>query len=379
MIASVIQGPALRRTLLIAAALIPFGVAAFVVLRALVGPPDYREAAARGEAELQRGAPYRALRAVAEVRGPGPGAGEAMTVAGQAFIQLDKRNDARRALEKALEYRSDQPLALKLLAAICISSGETKQGLKYLADAGRLDPGDPKPWMAMGKVHISMVEYDRAISAFREGLRRDPDDRDARAALIDMLLEQNQDAAAEPWMAAALRDEPENPKILALAARQAFAAGRRQEAVSLSGRTLERDPDNVVALITRAKVALVEGRSESALADAERAAAIDPQDMAALHVLAQAEFHLGLTDRAKATTARRDRVLLRRESITKLAKVIAERPGDPALHCLMGQLAAEGGETVLAIQSYRAALALNPRYRPALQGLAALKAAPSKS
>src|SRR3954469_10771012 len=146
MIASVIQGPASRRTLLIAAALIPFGVAAFVALRALVGPPDYRQAAARGEAELQRGALHRALQAVAEVRGPGMGAGEAMTVAGQAFIQLDKRTDARRALEKALEYQPDHPMALKLLAAICISSGETNQGLKYLTNASRLDPGDPRPW-----------------------------------------------------------------------------------------------------------------------------------------------------------------------------------------------------------------------------------------
>jgi len=353
-----------------------FGAVALAACWVALRPADYADAAARGRAALERGRPLQALEAVAGVDGPGRGAGEALTVAGQAFIRLNQRDDARRALERALELEPERPLALKLLAAVSIASGDTNRALDLLARAARADPADPRPPAVAGKLYFSRKQYAESIAAFEEALARDRSDRGARLGLIVVLLDRGQNERAEPWVEEALRDEPDDPKVLGLAAAQSFASGRTGEADRLASRALEHDPDNFEGRLTRAKVALRAGRPEAALADAERAVAADPNDVAALHLLSRVEFRLGLTDRATATAVRRDRVQARRESISVLAAMVAERPGEPALLCRLGRLASEAGLTVLAAESYRSALALDPRSRPARDGLAALGSAP---
>jgi cytochrome c-type biogenesis protein CcmH/NrfG len=301
-----------------------------------------------------------------------------MTVAGQAFLQLDQREDARQALERALELQPVQPLAAKLLAANSISSGDTNRGLKYLAKAAQFDPDDSRPWTVMGKVFFSRKEYSRSVDAYEQALRRNRKDREALAGIIAVLLDQSRDEEAGYWVGAALQNEPDDAKVLGLAALQSYATCKPQVAAEFAERALVRAPEEFNALLVRAKVAMLEGRLESAHDDAEQAVAVDPNDVSALHLLAQLEFRLGLTERAQATVARRDRVQSRRVSITKLAEIIASRPREPELHCLMGQLALEAGLTALATESYRAALNVRPQFGPALKGLAAVKAVHSR-
>src|SRR5579864_5604549 len=56
----------------------------------------------RGRAFLQQGRPDLAFQAVQEIRDEAPGAGEAMTVAGLALVQLKELKTARMALERAI-------------------------------------------------------------------------------------------------------------------------------------------------------------------------------------------------------------------------------------------------------------------------------------
>jgi cytochrome c-type biogenesis protein CcmH/NrfG len=144
--------------------------------------------------------------------------------------------------------------------------------------------------------------------------------------------------------------------------------------VKLSERALERDSDNFDALIVLGRVELARGHWKSSMEHAQRAVAAQPNNVGALHLLAQAHFRLGQKELAAAAADRRDGVQSRRDSIAKLAMMIAYRPDDPKLHLLMGQLAVETGQSVLAEQSYRAALAIDPRSGPAASGLARLRA-----
>ncbi|QDV34284.1 hypothetical protein [Tautonia plasticadhaerens] len=100
---------------------------------------------------------------------------------------------------------------------------------------------------------------------------------------------------------------------------------------------------------------LAEGvRLDAALADAERAARASPLDPITL-----------------SYRAREDLEFL--EFMARLGLMIADRPGDVDLHRRMGDQAAESGRPVLAAQSSRAALELDPNCRGALDGLAALR------
>ena len=144
--------------------------------------------------------------------------------------------------------------------------------------------------------------------------------------------------------------------------------------MKLAERALDRDPENFDALIALGRVELAQGHWKSSMEHAQRAVAAQPNDVGALHLLAQAHFRLGQNELGAAAADRRDRVQSCRDSIAKLAMMIAYRPGDPKLHLLMGQLAVDAGLSVLAEQSYRAALAIDPRSGPAAAGLAKLRA-----
>jgi tetratricopeptide (TPR) repeat protein len=171
------------------AALLLVGCPLGFLYRYVNSPPNYWPAVSKGQTELVRNRPYQALREVAGVSHQGYGAGEAMTVAAQAFIRLDQRDDARRALERALQLQPNQPLAFRLLAAIHIAAGDTDRGLADLAEAARLAPEDSRPWRVMGKVFFSRKEYDKSIHAYQESLRRNPDDQLARIGCLTVLLD----------------------------------------------------------------------------------------------------------------------------------------------------------------------------------------------
>src|SRR5262249_35738611 len=156
--------------------------------------------------------------------------------AGLALAQLNQLKSARQALERALRLQPNQPEAAKILAAICLSTGDTGQGLEYLETAARLDPKDFRPWYAMGKGYRDLGELGRASQAFQEAVRLDPSDREARAELIDVLLQGNRPDEATPRLTEALRDQPQDARILGLAAIHARDQARPDEAIDFADR-----------------------------------------------------------------------------------------------------------------------------------------------
>ena len=214
-----------------------------------------------------------------------------------------------------------------------------------------------------------------AAQHFREALRRHPDHHESRIGLIDALVGSDSAEEATPLLEAALRDHPQEAKVVSLAARHARLLGRDEEMANFAERALELDPEDVEALVLRAQYLQKAGRLQDALRDAEHAAAREANNIAALALLAAVEGALGLEERAAATSARHRKARDLAERLRGLREQIAKRPGDPEPSWRMGQLAAEAGMTSLAINSFRAALALDPGCRPARQGLLALEGA----
>jgi tetratricopeptide (TPR) repeat protein len=173
-----------------------------------------------------------------------------------------------------------------------------------------------------------------------------------------------------------LAEWPEESKILILAARLAQDAGRRPDAAAYLDRALAIDPDQREALVLRAKLRRLIGENQLALGDAERAVAMDPNDSDALNLLAAVESSAGLAERARATAARRRDLEKRRTQMEKISNEIEADPGDPNLRFELGKLAAEAGMRHLAVQSFQAALALDPQFQPARDGLNSLQVAP---
>jgi tetratricopeptide (TPR) repeat protein len=112
-----------------------------------------------------------------------------------------------------------------------------------------------------------------------------------------------------------------------------------------------------------------EGHLEQALADADRASRSDPTDVAALQLLGAIQAARGLKEQAAETVGRRRDVERRTGRMEELILEIQERPDEPGPRCRLGQLAREAGLESLAVQSYQAALALDPDCAQARKGL----------
>ena len=331
-------------------------------------------AVVRGRMFLQQNRPDLALQAVALVRDERPGAGEAMGVAGVALARMEKIRSARSALERAIALQPKQPIVVKTLAAIYLSLGETDRGLDLLKKATMLTPSDPHPWFAMGKVYLDMGLTADAASAFEESLKRDPSQPEARLGRIEALLASGRAEDAGPLVTEALRIEPDNPQLLGLAARQARDSGRPDEAISFAERALKLDPEVIEALMTRARLCHASGRDEIALADVERVVSKNPNLLSALNLKMQIQTSLGLTKGVSETAVLLKKQTERLALMEELTKEIGRRPDDAKPRWRLGQVAAEGGQIVLAANCYQAALALDPNCRPAAEGLTALNA-----
>ncbi len=334
-----------------------------------------RAAAARGRSDLRNGRPDLAFQAVSQVRDDSPEAGEAMTVAGLALIRLGQHRVARMALERALKLKPDQFEAAVTLGELNLDLGNAHRGAEWLGVAARLRPREFGVWRLLGRARGDSNDYAGAVEAYRKALELRPMDRETVIELIALSLGTGQPNAADPWIDQAVRQHPDDPVILGQAARGAFDAHRIDEALALSDRALVRDPRNPDASLARALSLVARSRWREALAAAERAVAEAPNDSGPLQLLWIAESRLGLTERAAATLARRDRVQKRAKLMDELTEQLKAHPDDPGTRWKMGQVAVEAGSFLYAQRCFEAALALDPDYQPARESLAALKAA----
>jgi tetratricopeptide (TPR) repeat protein len=340
-------------------------------------PKTHWAEVARAQAYLDQGRPDLAFQTVSVIRDEAPGAAEALTIAARLLLMHGDISVARKALQRSLKLQPAQPEADKMLAAIYLASGDGPRGLSLLQDAARLAPRDFRPWFAMGKVYHDMGELAKAADAYAQCLKRappPPEYKEARIGLIWALLEDNRAEEASAELVDARRRWPDNAVVLGLAAREARASGRTDEAAGLADAVLAASPENFDALLVRARLRHQSGDSARALEDLERATAINPNDLGVLQLIVQVQSRLGHKDEAETTQVRfraaRDRIAL----MDRLTRVINQHPNDPEPRWRMGRAAVEGKMYSLACHCFQAALEIQPSYRPAQQELAALEA-----
>jgi predicted Zn-dependent protease len=337
---------------------------------------DHWEAVARARRHLQRGQTELAFQAVAGIRDEKPGAAEGLAIAGQVLLQRGNVSAARRVLELSLKIKPDQADAAKMLAAIYLAGGGGQRAVTLLKRAAQLEPHDFRPWYALGKVYHDLGNLQEAADAYAETLKRSPppkEARDARIGRIRALLDSHRAVDASADLQKIRKQAPDDPEVLALAARHARDLGRLDESLELANRALARDPKNFDACLARARACLQLGEPKKALDDLERAVVSNPNDLGALQLLAQVQQSVGLTDDATATRERSNQARARIALMDRLTKTIDQHPDDPEPRFQMGQAAMEGEMYTLAYQCFRAALDIDPNFRRARDALEALR------
>ena len=366
-----------RRILLLIPPLCMLGLAAWVLYQ---GSRDrdrgHWHEVARARSYLDRGQVDLAFQAVSGIRDDGPGAPEGLTLAARALLMRGNIATARFILERSLKMKPDQAEAAKMLAAIYLAAGDGQRAIALLKEAARLEPGDFRPWYALGKVYHDLGNLDESTAAYTEALRRSPPAVEARESRIDRVrvrLDGNHAEEVSADLDELRRQSPDDPQVLALAARQTRDRGRSDEALELAERALAGDPANFEALLVRARVRVLTRQPRPAIDDLEKAVAVRPNDRAALQLLSQVQTSIGLTREARATLERANRARERIELMDRLTKVIDQHPEDPEPRWRMGQAAMDGEMYVLAYQCFQAALSLDPECKPARDGMETLR------
>ncbi len=336
------------------------------------------EALANGHTYLEEGRFRRAILTVSRIREGSASEAEALTIRGVAEASLEEVAPARRDLERAWSL-CPNAAAGRVLAAIYLSANETDRGLQVLQATARIDSHDFRPWYAMGElVYLPLRRYDEAIEAFRRALVRRHDHRESRLGLIEALVRSHKAREAGPIIEGLMRDRPDDPRLLTLAAEAALDLGRDRDALSLVEQSLTMEPDHREALVLQARIRLKEGRPKEALSSAERACELNPNDPATLGLVGSIQAVLGLKRESEQTLGRRKEVERRNREMEELSSQILERPDDLELRCRLGRMASEAGMRSLAIQSYQAALSRSPNCEPAQRGLIDLGVDPSR-
>jgi cytochrome c-type biogenesis protein CcmH/NrfG len=337
---------------------------------------DHWQEVVLGRYYLERGQFDRALKAVAGIHDGNPGAAEGLTIAARSFLMKGGISTAKKALERSLTIEPDQAEAAKMLAAIYLASGDGRRGITLLELAAKLDPGDFRPWYAMGKVHHDLGELEESADCYAEALKRSPPQAEAaesRLGEIRALLDSKQNDRAGALIEEARNGSPDDPVLLSLAGRQAYGQGSLNEAQELAEKALAADPRNFDALMIRARARFIARQPELAVVDLKQAVLVRPQDIGALQFLAQIQNHIGLVKESAATQARADRARDRVMLMDRLAKDISKYPDDPRPRWLMGQAAMEGEMLTLAYECFQAAIDLDPGFQPARDSLKTLQ------
>lgn len=293
---------------------------------------------------------------------------EIYSLSARALIELGNIRDARKALERSLDLKIEQPEPLGMLAALYLASGESQKGLALLQLVAKLEPANYKPWLAMGKVYQDMGELKDAAKSYGEALSRNPPDDDklqATAGQIQSLLDDNQTNEARELVEKAIQQGISTALVYGQAALVYQESGDSEKASELAGKAIQLNPEEPNALLALARLSLLKNNIQDAENYLTRANRAKPNQQPVLQLLMQAQARQGKTREAEQTKAEFQKLSARIIKMDKLTQEINARPEDAELRFQLGLLALEGNMQVLAEQCFKASLDINPEFGPA--------------
>jgi putative PEP-CTERM system TPR-repeat lipoprotein len=243
-------------------------------------------------------------------------------------------------LEALLAFRTDQP-------------AKARDAVQQVL---RVAPDHLPSLLLGGAVDYEMGNYALAEDRMRKVLARDPANPSARQVLVATLLRTGQAARAEDVLAPALRNAPDDPRLLRLAGEVALSGNEIEKAVGYYDRAAAADRADASTRARLATARLASGDVDRGIKDLEAAARLDPKqyqvDLALVAVLLSRNEY--------------DKALAAAEGLRK------KQPDNPLTYNVIGGVQRAKGDRGAARESFERALKLVPAYVPALRNLAAL-------
>jgi tetratricopeptide (TPR) repeat protein len=127
-----------------------------------------------------------------------------------AYIKMEKPEEARKDLVKALELESDNFKALKYMGLLCMNSGETEQAAEMFERAAARKNDDADIFNYLGVIYLKQSLYEKSQKMFNRALEINPDHYDSNFNIGILLESKEAYKDAKDWYKRLQKQYPDN-------------------------------------------------------------------------------------------------------------------------------------------------------------------------
>jgi tetratricopeptide (TPR) repeat protein len=156
--------------------------------RAIAANPNYPYAYYYlGIAQYRSARMHEAIQSLSKVTDLAPSLIMAYYWLGIAYFHCGRYKEARQAFETLLEKNHESHIAHYHAAVICMFERDYAAARAHLEALVRLGSGDPQVYLRLGNCLFHQHQISEAISAYRAGLKLNPENKPLREALAELV------------------------------------------------------------------------------------------------------------------------------------------------------------------------------------------------
>ena len=262
------------------------------------------------------------------------------------------------------------PLVEEALAKVYLESYDFPRASLVVDRWMRDSPDDPKPCLWRAEMDVRSGVGGRAMTDYREALRRDPGSPPAHLGLAEELRKTHRNDEAAVFIGKYLVMKPDDPAGHLCAGRVAREQADDDAAVTHFDRASTLDPKNAEAHGDLADLLLRRGQFEAALARLDKAVAIDPFDLNTRYNRGIALSQLGKTDEANAEQKLAARLRTELNELLAAQSRLVKAPGDLEARLKIARWMFSHGKADAGIRWVESILRIQPNQPPACRLLA---------
>ena len=216
-----------------------------------------------GLAELNKGNVFEAIRIFQQIVRSESQPSAAYFYLSGLYTGMGRYNEAYRYLKAAMKDSTPQGAYYHQLGLIRRYEGCRPEAVAAFQQALKTGMGkdEAATWRQIGDLEVDLLDWDRAMEAYRNGLGLRPDDAGAHVALGRLYLDRNDPQHAVSELLAALDLAPATAGVYASLGRAYRAIGDLESAVSILQKGVDQNPADQDSLYVLGQV-LLESRRE---------------------------------------------------------------------------------------------------------------------
>lgn len=268
-----------------------------------------------------------------------------LSLRGNAYLALNKEQEAKTAFEGALKTTPGFPAALIGLSRLALTEKNIASATEYSEQAVTQNPQNTDVWLFKGDLLRAQGKTEAALAAYSEVLKFQPDNVAAHLNIALLQIASNQFTEAKTNIDAARKASPRNLMAIYIQALLDFRQGKFAVSLESLQQVLRVAPEHMPSVLLAGAVQLALGSMPQAEQHLRKYLENDPNNLYAQKLLASVLTKSGQTQAA----------------ITLLSQAYDKSPQDIQLLSMMGEAYMQTGEYAKATESFAKASELAPK------------------